>query len=533
MLTRFIRIQLVIFAVISVVGLATMVIVYLQAPTLLGIGRITVKLELPASGGLYRFSNVTYRGTEVGKVTGVKLTRTGAEATMSLASQPKIPADLRANVRSVSAVGEQYIDLLPRVDSGPYLVEGSIIPVGATTIPQQVGPLLDRVDKLVNTIPKDKLSDLLDESFKAFNGAGYDIGSLLDSSATITHDMNGVVDPTRRLIDDGVPLLDAQANSADALRVWTRSLAGVSEQLVQNDPQIRTLLSRGVPAAQEVSQLLSQVKPTLPVLLANLTTIGQIAVTYNAGLEQLLVLFPPYVASTQSQSLINNPTGLPLGDFAMAMGDPPPCTVGYLPPSAWRSPNDTADIDTPDGLYCKLPQDSPSAVRGARNYPCAGKPGKRAPTVEICESDKPYEPLAMRQHVTGPYPIDPNLVSQGIPPDNRVTDNEHIFGPLEGTPRPGDAVPPPEPGPLPPTPADAEPPGPVQNPPAQPGSGGDPGAARAAPSAFTPGAQEHPTVVIAQYNPRTGRYMNDGQLYQQADLVEGAIPKSWKDMMPI
>lgn len=531
MLTRLVRIQLVVFAIASVVGIATMVIVYLQAPTLLGIGRITVKLELPASGGLYRFSNVTYRGSEVGKVTGVKLTRTGAEATMSLAAQPKVPADLRAEVRSVSAVGEQYIDLLPRVDTGPYLTDGSVIPSSATTVPQPVGPLLDRVDTLVNTIPKEKLGDLLDESFKAFNGAGYDIGSLLDSSATITHDMNGVVDPTRRLIDDGVPLLDAQVKSADALRVWTRSLAGVTDQLVDNDPQIRTLLSKGVPAAQEISRLLNQVKPTLPILLANLTTVGQIAVTYNAGLEQLLVLFPPYVASTQSQSSTNNPTGIPLGDFAMAMGDPAPCTVGYLPPSAWRSPNDTADIDTPDGLYCKLPQDAPTTVRGARNYPCAGQPGKRAPTVEICESDKPYEPLAMREHVTGPYPLDPNLISQGIPPDNRVTDDEHIVGPVQGTPGPGNALPAPGPAESPP-PVDANPPVPEQSPPSLPGSGGEAGAVPVAPSSFGSDSPVRSPVVVTQYNPRTGRYMNDGHAYQQTNLVSGAIPKSWKEMLP-
>lgn len=77
-----------------------------------------------------------------------------------------------------------------------------------------------------------------------------------------------------------------------------------------------------------------------------------------------------------------------------------------MPPNTWRSPDDLSDIDTPDGLYCKLPQDSPIAVRGARNYPCMGHPGKRAPTVEICNSDKPYMPLAMRQHTTGPYPLD-------------------------------------------------------------------------------------------------------------------------------
>ena len=46
-----------------------------------------------------------------------------------------------------------------------------------------------------------------------------------------------------------------------------------------------------VTAADEASELLRQVKPTLPVLLANLTTVGQIGVTYHASLEQLLVQY--------------------------------------------------------------------------------------------------------------------------------------------------------------------------------------------------------------------------------------------------
>jgi phospholipid/cholesterol/gamma-HCH transport system substrate-binding protein len=32
-------------------------------------------------------------------------------------------------------------------------------------------------------------------------------------------------------------------------------------------------------------------------------------------------------------------------------------------------------------------------VRGARNIPCETKPGKRAPTVKMCESDENYVPL--------------------------------------------------------------------------------------------------------------------------------------------
>lgn len=110
--------------------------------------------------------------------------------------------------------------------------------------------------------------------------------------------------------------------------------------------------------------------------------------------------------------------------------------MGFLPPSQWRSPADTTTVDTPDGLYCKLPQDSPILLRGARNAPCMGVPGKRAPTVEECYSDQPYKPLAMRQHTVGPYPIDPNLIAQGVPLDDRVTLPENIYAPIQGTPPP-------------------------------------------------------------------------------------------------
>src|SRR4051794_36364522 len=106
MLTRFVRNQLIIFAIASVVGVAVMVGVYLQAPTLLGIGRMTVTLKLPAPGVLSRFSNVPSRGVRVGRVTEVRPPRDGAEAPLSLNTPPKTPADLQADVRSVSAVGE-------------------------------------------------------------------------------------------------------------------------------------------------------------------------------------------------------------------------------------------------------------------------------------------------------------------------------------------------------------------------------------------------------------------------------------------
>jgi len=548
MLTRFVRIQLAIFTIVGIVGLFVMVVFYIQAPTLLGIGKMTITLELPATGNLYRFSNVTYRGVQIGKVTAVGLTPHGAKATLSLDTSPKIPADLQAEVRSISAVGEQYVDLRPRTDSPPYLRDGSVIAVSDTTIPQPIGPVLDQTSKLINSIPKGKLSELLDESFKAFNGAGYDFGSLFDSSADISGYLNNVADQTRTLTEDTGPLLDTQAQTADSIRLWARSLAGFTGQVAKNDPQFRTLLQKGPGALNEASRLLEQIKPTLPVLLANLTTIGQIGVTYHASIEQVLVLLPPFTAAIQSFIGNKAPSGLAAGAFNLVISDPPACTVGFLPPSQWRAPADTQTVDTPDGLYCKLPQDSPIGVRGARNYPCQGQPGKRAPTAEICESDKPFVPLAMRQHVFGTYPLDPNLIAQGIPPDDRVNWNRNrIFGPVEGTPLPpgvGPPLPPVQGGPPAAQMGEVSPIAPLDDPSNQ--TGPPPGAASrapsVAPSAFgrnesQPGPSMGPSVAIAQYNPNTGSYVApDGQVYRQSDLVTTTTPgaprlaKTWKDM---
>ncbi len=582
MLTRFVRIQLILFTIASVIGVSVMVFSYMQVPTLLGLGRITVKVELPATGGLYRFSNVTYRGSEIGKVTSVELTDRGAEATLSLETSPEIPADLKAEVRSMSAVGEQFVELLPRTDSGPFLKNGSVITQENTSIPQKVGPMLDQVSALMDTIPQDKLSQLLDSTYEAFNGTGYAFGSLLDSAETITKDFNGVSDQFRSLVDDSGPFLEAQAQTTEQTRTWAASLAGITDQLADNDVHVRSILQNGPGFASETSMLLNDLKPTLPVLLANLTTIGQIGVTYNASLEQLLVLLPPYVSQIQTYAPTNNPTGLPNGEFSLGLGDPPSCTVGFLPPSAWRSPADTTTIDTPDNIYCKLPQDSPIAVRGARNYPCQGHPGKRAPTVELCNDPRGFVPLAQRQHALGPYPIDPNLIAQGVPVDTRVLPDENIYGPLQGTPLPpGAVVPPPNPlsPPQPPASFPGMPPGPMlpgrplyteppvvgQPPPPQPDyeivplppaelpqatqvpvfpdtyvgvpEGGVPlpppdvPAPAAAPSAFEGAGAQGPSMAVAKYNPRTGEYMgSDGHLYKQTDLVNTAT--SWQDLMP-
>ena len=100
--------------------------------------------------------------------------------------------------------------------------------------------------------------------------------------------------------------------------------------------------------------------------------------------------------------------------FNLNLNLPPPCTTGFLPAQQQRIPSFEDYPDSPAGdLYCRIPQDSPLNVRGAKNIPCETVPGKRAPTVKMCESDEQYVPLNDGYNWKG----DPNatLSGQDIP----------------------------------------------------------------------------------------------------------------------
>jgi phospholipid/cholesterol/gamma-HCH transport system substrate-binding protein len=180
MLTRFIWRQLVTFTVLSVVTAIALGWYYLRIPTAVGIGQYTLKVDLHTSGGLYKTANVTYRGETIGKVTAVQPTEAGVQATMSIADRYKIPIDASANVHSVSAVGEQYVDLVSGGNQTTYFSPGQTIT--KSTVPVEIGPTLDAANRGLAVLPKDKIASLLDETAQAVGGLGPALQRLVDST---------------------------------------------------------------------------------------------------------------------------------------------------------------------------------------------------------------------------------------------------------------------------------------------------------------------------------------------------------------
>ncbi|OZF40970.1 Mce family protein [Rhodococcus sp. 14-2483-1-1] len=375
-----------IILVVAVVSTSTTGIYFARVSEQLGIGRYRVAVELADGAGLYTGANVTYRGSEIGRVVELTSHGDGARAVLSLESDVAVPADTEADVHSMSAIGEQYIDIVPDSSDGPYLSDGSVISRDRTSVPDQVGPTIDLLQTALASIGSDNLRSVLDESAAALGNNGTNVAELLDSFRTLSADANADAASITGLIDNADPVLTTAAASSESIRAWAASLTGVTGELRDRDASIRSLIDKGTPMATEVTALFQQLQPTLPLLLANLTTVEQVAVVYNPSIEQILVLYPPLIAATQGTGMLNSQSGEPGQNtyFAAQVNDPPPCTTGFLPASERRSPTEIDTIPTPGGLYCKVDPADPTAIRGARNLPCMEFPGRRAATVELC-----------------------------------------------------------------------------------------------------------------------------------------------------
>ncbi|SRX92759.1 Mce-family protein Mce3F [Mycobacterium tuberculosis H37Rv] [Mycobacterium shimoidei] len=419
-LSRRVWTQLAILATVTAVAVGVMAFGFVKVPALLGIGRYTVIVELPSSGGLYPTSVVNYRGSEVGTVKSVDVTDRGVRAVLSLNSDIAIPADVMAAVHSRSAVGEQFLELTPQPgkDTRLKLRDGDVIPVGSTQVPVDIGSLLDATNRALQAIPQDNLRTVVDESAKAVAGLGPELSRIVDGSAALAIEAGKSSDALAELIDLSPPVLESQVQTKDSIATWARRMNSITGQLKAQDAAFADLLNTAGPALDEGRALFDRLAPALPVLLANLVTVGKIAVDYRNDLEQLLVLFPQ---GTAVMSAIAQPDsdseqaykGIYL-DFNLNLNLPPPCNTGFLPVQQQRAMSRQDYPDRPAGeLYCRIPQDSDMNVRGVRNTPCETKPGKRAPTAEMCESDEEYVPLNDGLNWKG----DPNatLTGQSVP----------------------------------------------------------------------------------------------------------------------
>src|SRR4029078_3613741 len=141
---------------------------------------------------------------------------------MSIDNRYKIPADASANVHSVSAIGEQYLDLVSTGKPGQYLTPGTTIT--ESTVPSEVGPALDAANQGLAVLPKEKIDGLLTETSNAVGGLGPGPQRFVDSTTNLAQGFKDNLPQVNDIIANSAPILDSQVTSGDKIDHSTTNL---------------------------------------------------------------------------------------------------------------------------------------------------------------------------------------------------------------------------------------------------------------------------------------------------------------------
>jgi phospholipid/cholesterol/gamma-HCH transport system substrate-binding protein len=440
MITRRTKIQLMIFVLITLLGVSFVGAKYAQLNRLFYSSTYTVVAHFKDSGGMYAGGMVSYRGVRVGQVGKLVLTHTGVDAYLTIDNgwDGKIPADTLAVVGNRSAVGEQYVDLQPKTDNGPYLSDGSQIPVSDTVTPLPTEKLLGDLSTTVESVNRGSLRTTVHELGQAFSGTGIDLQRIIDSGTSFIHTANANFDTTTALIKDSNTALKGQVASAGAIRSFARDLKLFSGTLAGHDKDLRRVIDNGSVTATQLRGFLQDNKVHLASLINNLVTTGNIVVKHLPGLRQVLIIYP-YVVEGGFTVVSRSPeTGLYDAHFGMVMtNNPVVCHKGYQSTDT-RPPQDGSNKPMNVRAHCSEPA-AQSNPRGAQHAPAnrvAAAYGARAPSSRARMPIASYDPTTGR--LTWGHHVAPRLAETGTLAPASLGEESWkwlLLQPLASTPR--------------------------------------------------------------------------------------------------
>lgn len=310
------------------------------------------------AGGVFTNQEVTYRGVQIGRVGEMTLSKKAVKIELVIEQRFQIPRlGTRAQVLYKSAVGEQFVDLVPKTKSGPYFEGGEVIPLALTSLPVQIEDLLRQLDQVLGSVDPAALGTVIHELGSGLRGHGKDIKELLlalDTLAAI-----GANNSTQIAlgIRSAADLQDSFNRTRQDFVSASGSLADVAKVLAERRAELARTLDANRVLDREINGLLERRKAEIDRLVADLGAITRVTFNQRSDLDLVLKYLGPFLNDIYSTyqapyflfNLLTNTDG-PACTYKNASGERPVYDTRNQQPST------TFECDPSDPTYASASQ---------------------------------------------------------------------------------------------------------------------------------------------------------------------------------
>ncbi|MCH9668619.1 MAG: MlaD family protein [Actinomycetia bacterium] len=343
-------------ALVAVVALAYLTFGALRVDPFAG--TYQVRVELPNSGGLLEGVNVAVRGVKVGRVETLALTPNGVDAIVQIDSATKIPAASPVRVSGLSAAGEQYIDFEPVSADGPFLSDGSVVPLTQTSTPIPLYQLLTNADGVLAQSDPAKL-EIIKKELSLTKEGPQKLTDIVDGGTFLLATLDSVLPETVSLLKTSRIPLTMLAETSPGMGAVARNVSELMTGVNKMDGGYRRFVDEAPGLMSSLDNLFEDNSDTMVGLLGNLASVSQLMYVRVPALN---ALFPNFRGSALEA------IGRTIHDEGLWVTADiyPRYTCDYGTP---RRPSSAADYPEPFLYnYCR-DTDPQVLVRGAKNAP--------------------------------------------------------------------------------------------------------------------------------------------------------------------
>ena len=267
----------------------------------------SVTADFAASGGLFEDQEVTYRGVLVGRVGDMSLNHDGVTIEMLIDPEweDRIPSDVSAEIHSKSAVGEQYVNLVPDPDAadGQLLVEGDVISRENTQLPIEVQDLFESLEGVLGDVEPEEARRLIQTLSGSIGGKESDIKVILESLATLSKTFADIAPEQQRLLDNAPVAATAFLESKEA---FTEAITAADEvfDVIGEDPtELEALFAANDRLARNGSALLARRGDQLAGGIRSLADFVDLQLKEKATVIQALDYVPDFLHAVEDASV--------------------------------------------------------------------------------------------------------------------------------------------------------------------------------------------------------------------------------------
>lgn len=269
---------------------------YLMANQILSVlqERYTVNAEFRDAGGVFTNQEVTYRGITVGQVGEMEVTEDGVSIELLIDQDfDEIPKEnIEARVMFKSAVGEQFVDLLPGADDPPYLVDDDTIPVEQTSIPVSTQALLTTLEAVLRGVPPEDLKGAVDALGIGLTGRGPDIATILESTASLAELFAERSPEVQSLLRNGTKVGGEFVKSREDFATAIEQLVIVSESLAGSRADLERLLNGTNTTSDELVRLLNEYDVGVNKFIREFGIVNDIQARHADDVNELFLYLP-------------------------------------------------------------------------------------------------------------------------------------------------------------------------------------------------------------------------------------------------